>query len=41
MPPVISRASAVGAQRSRELFEQAYREHARRLAHAIDLQGGG
>ena len=41
MPPVISRASAVGEQRSRELFEQAYREHARRLARAIDQQGGG
>jgi uncharacterized phosphosugar-binding protein len=40
MPPVISRASAVGADRSRELFDQAYREHARRLARAID-QGGG
>jgi uncharacterized phosphosugar-binding protein len=40
MPPVISRASAVGAQRSRELFDEAYREHARRLAHAIDQQGG-
>lgn len=41
MPPVISRASAVGEQRSRELFEQAYREHARRLARAIDQRGGG
>jgi uncharacterized phosphosugar-binding protein len=40
MPPVISRASAVGAERSRELFDQAYREHARRLARAIDQQGG-
>ena len=40
MPPVISRASAVGAERSQELFNQAYREHARRLARAIDLQGG-
>ncbi len=40
MPPVITRASAVGAERSRELFEEAYREHARRLAHAIDQQGG-
>lgn len=40
MPPVISRASAVGAERSRELFDEAYREHARRLAHAIDQQGG-
>ena len=41
MPPVISRASAVGAERSRELFNDAYREHARRLARAIDQQGGG
>jgi uncharacterized phosphosugar-binding protein len=41
MPPVITRASAVGADRSRDLFEQAYREHARRLARAIDQQGGG
>ncbi len=41
MPPVISRASAVGAERSRELFDDAYREHARRLARAIDQQGGG
>jgi uncharacterized phosphosugar-binding protein len=40
MPPVITRASAVGASRSRELFDQAYREHARRLARAIDQQGG-
>ena len=40
MPPVISRASAVGPERSRELFDKAYREHARRLAHAIDQQGG-
>ena len=41
MPPVISRASAVGAERSRDLFDGAYREHARRLARAIDQQGGG
>ena len=41
MPPVITRASAVGAERSRELFDEAYREHARRLARAIDQQGGG
>ncbi len=40
MPPVLTRASAVGAERSRELFEQAYREHARRLARAIGQQGG-
>jgi len=41
MPPVLTRASAVGAERSRELFDEAYREHARRLARAIDQQGGG
>jgi uncharacterized phosphosugar-binding protein len=35
MPPVITRASAVGADRSRELFDGAYREHARRIARAI------
>jgi uncharacterized phosphosugar-binding protein len=40
MPPVITRASAVGADRSRTLFSEAYREHARRLARAIDKQGG-
>ncbi len=36
MPPVITRASVVGPERSRALFEAAYREHARRLARAID-----
>lgn len=41
MPPVITRASAVGAERSRTLFDEAYREHARRLARAIDQRGGG
>jgi uncharacterized phosphosugar-binding protein len=35
MPPVITRASVVGAERSRDLFEDAYREHARRIARAI------
>ena len=35
MPPVITRASVVGADRSRDLFEDAYREHARRIARAI------
>ena len=38
MPPVITRASVVGAERSRILFDEAYREHARRVARAI---GGG
>ncbi len=41
LPPVLTRASVVGAERSRGLFEEAYREHARRLASAIDRQGGG
>jgi uncharacterized phosphosugar-binding protein len=41
MPPVLTRASVVGADRSRDLFEEAYREHARRLARAIDQRGGG
>jgi uncharacterized phosphosugar-binding protein len=41
MPPVITRASVVGAERSRTLFDEAYREHARRLARAIGQQGGG
>ena len=36
MPPVITRASVVGGERSRTLFDQAYREHAGRIARAID-----
>jgi len=39
MPPVITRASVMGAERSMALFEQAYREHARRLARAIIQPG--
>jgi uncharacterized phosphosugar-binding protein len=35
MPPVLTRASVVGADRSQNLFEEAYREHARRIARAI------
>ena len=35
MPPVLTRASVVGAERSRTLFDDAYREHARRVARAI------
>jgi uncharacterized phosphosugar-binding protein len=35
MPPVITRASVVGAERSRDLFDSAYREHARRIARAM------
>jgi uncharacterized phosphosugar-binding protein len=41
MPPVITRSSVTGAARSRTLFDEAYREHARRLAGAIDQRGGG
>jgi uncharacterized phosphosugar-binding protein len=41
LPPVITRSSVVGEARSRELFDQAYREHARRTAYAVDKQGGG
>ena len=41
MPPVITRASEVGDERSRALFDGAYAEHARRVARAIDVQGGG
>ena len=39
MPPVITRASVVGAERSRELFDEAYREHAQRIARAIGREG--
>jgi uncharacterized phosphosugar-binding protein len=35
LPPVITRASVVGAERSRALSDSAYREHARRVARAI------
>ena len=41
MPPVLTRASVVGEERSRTLFDQAYREHARRVAGAIDQRSGG
>ena len=41
MPPVITRASVVGEERSRALFDQAYREHARRIAAALDQRRGG
>jgi uncharacterized phosphosugar-binding protein len=35
MPSVITRASVVGAERSRTLFDDAYREHARRIARVL------
>ena len=41
MPAVLTRASVVGADRSRTLFDDAYREHARRIARAIGQRGGG
>jgi uncharacterized phosphosugar-binding protein len=41
MPPVITRSTVVGKERSRELFDEAYREHARRVARAIDQRRGG
>jgi uncharacterized phosphosugar-binding protein len=41
VPPVLTRASVVGEERSRALFDEAYRDHARRIASAIDKQGGG
>jgi uncharacterized phosphosugar-binding protein len=41
MPPVLTRGSVVGSERSRDLFDAAYREHARRLARAIGQRGGG
>ncbi len=40
MPPVISRASVVGPERSMALFDEAYNEHARRIARAISQHGG-
>ena len=41
MPPVITRSTVVGPERSRALFDAAYREHGRRLARALDQTGGG
>jgi len=35
MPPVITSPTVVDAQRSQELFDAAYREHARRLARVL------
>jgi hypothetical protein len=39
MPPVITRASVVGDDRSRDLFDRAYSDHARRIARAITGPG--
>jgi uncharacterized phosphosugar-binding protein len=35
LPPVLTSAAVVGAKRSAELFEAAYREHARRAARTL------
>ena len=35
MPPVLTSAALVGAERSRGLFDEAYSEHAKRLAGAL------
>ncbi len=35
LPPVLTRASVIGAERSQASFDDAYREHARRVARAI------
>jgi uncharacterized phosphosugar-binding protein len=39
LPPTITRASVVGAERSRALFDAAYKEHARRIARALAGEG--
>ena len=39
MPPVMTRASVIGAERSRASFDDAYREHARRIARVITREG--
>jgi uncharacterized phosphosugar-binding protein len=39
LPPTITRASVVGTERSRALFDAAYEEHARRIARAIAGEG--
>ncbi len=39
LPPTITRASVVGAERSRALFDAAYDEHARRIARVIAREG--
>jgi uncharacterized phosphosugar-binding protein len=35
MPPVLTSAALIGAERSRQLFDAAYAEHARRIAHVL------
>jgi uncharacterized phosphosugar-binding protein len=38
LPPVLTSASLVGAERSRELFDAAYADHARRLARVLSTR---
>jgi uncharacterized phosphosugar-binding protein len=40
MTPVITSSTVVDEERSRELFDAAYREHARRLARALSPDAG-
>jgi uncharacterized phosphosugar-binding protein len=40
LPPVITSAAVVGPERSAELFEEAYAEHARRLARTLRQRPG-
>jgi uncharacterized phosphosugar-binding protein len=35
MPPVLTSPALVGPERSRELFDEAYAEHARRVTHVL------
>ena len=37
LPPVITSVAEVGRERSEELFEAAYREHARRAARSLAI----
>ena len=39
LPPVLTRASVIGAERSRASFDDAYREHARRMARILTREG--
>ncbi len=41
MPPVITRPVVVGPERSQALFDEAYADHARRIARALDQSIGG
>jgi uncharacterized phosphosugar-binding protein len=35
LPPVITSSALVGSERAKDLFEAAYRDHARRMAGAL------